>query len=101
MDRLFLYCFTKRPIYDCQLVTLDSQQLALRLSFQSRLFHKKTNKETYQISTLNRRYIEIFIPKIIQEPKERLEQMVSMINVQTNQVKNTIPNFNEIRALFQ
>lgn len=99
LDRLFLYYLNKYPIQECQLIKLDSQQIAFRLSFESKLFHSTHKEDLYQVS--NKRQIEIFIPQIIQEPKERLDQMVTLINVQTGHVKNTIPNFNEIRTLFE
>jgi hypothetical protein len=67
-------------------------------------FCKSTTCISYSFSTKHYYYedksSDIFLPKTIQESKQRLDQMVALINTQTNNIRNIIQNFNQIRALF-
>lgn len=77
---------------------MADQQLAFRIHMQSYLFVSTT---AYQISrVIIPRQVDLFIPEAIQEPRERLDQIIELMNIQTNNTRNFIPNFNQIRALF-
>ncbi|CAF3225260.1 unnamed protein product [Rotaria sp. Silwood2] len=100
IDELFIYDLNRIPITGGQLITFANQQLVLRLYFQPNIIFKSKTNIHNNIDTMCRQ-VDLFVPKVLQEPQERLEKMIEIINIQSNKIQNVIYNFVEIRDLFR
>ncbi|CAF1321874.1 unnamed protein product [Rotaria sp. Silwood1] len=100
IDELFIYDLNRIPITGGQLVTFANQQLVLRIYFQPNIIFKSKNNIQNNIDTMCRQ-VDLFVPKVLQEPQERLEQMIELISISSSNIQNIIYNFVKVRDLFQ
>ncbi|CAF0885209.1 unnamed protein product [Rotaria sordida] len=100
IDELFIYDLNHILINGSQLITFANQQLVLRIYFLPNIVFKSRNNIHNDIDTMCRQ-VDLFVPKVLREPEERLEQMTEIINTQSNNNQNAIYNFIKIRDLFR
>ncbi len=99
IDELYLCHLGVSTVNCCHLITFPNQQLVLRVYIRPDPLYIRSDQagELHMIA----QHIDLFVPKVFHEPRQRLEQMVKLINTEPNYVGDRFHNFKQIHALFE
>jgi hypothetical protein len=104
IDELFYYHFSDKIFIHVELLKFDYQQLLIRFHFMPLKILVPRNSTEHQIMEQFRRSVtkvDIFVPDKLIERRQRLDQMIYLLNVQPIDTRKKIINLNQIRNLFQ